>query len=224
MAGPGCQALAAMLTRNSTLRHLSVLWAGADHSALTAIATALASNSTLSSLCLGDPRSLTPAQVTQAAASILANATAHLRRLDFSYITLPSPAHAATFCAALHKNSGLVELCLPYLAINYARSQPEVVGGASADLPDDLVPEGATKDAGRWVLEAATEAEAAALLGRTLQSRGVHLQSLELPFMHVRGSGAAAHSALAAAAVQHATELTRLDLLQVPLLQQLPCS
>eukprot|EP00892_Ulva_mutabilis_P009323 jgi/Ulvmu1/6763/UM030_0099.1 len=222
MAGAGCRSLAKMLTRNTALRHLSVFWAGADHGALAALATALAANTTLTSLALGEPRSLSAAQATRAAVAVLSSATSHLRRLEFSYITIPSPADAAGFCAALRRNVGVVELCLPYLAVKYGSAQPDgvAIAGGSAELLDEG---GGLEDGGGGLKgggdphrETATEADAAVLLGHALQCRGATLRSLELPFMHVR-SGAAAHAAVVLGAVHQATVLTRLDLLQVSL-------
>ena len=215
MAGPGCHALATMLTRNTTLRHLCIFWAGADHDSVTALAAALASNSSLTSLTVGDPRSLSAAQATRAAASILSSATTHLRRLSFSYVTIPSPALAAHFCSALESASGIVELCLPYLAIKYSLRSDEVVGRGGDDEPSLDAPPSDGGEADQGLRDAATEADAAALLGRVLQHRGPSLQSLELPFMHAR-SAAAAHAAVLAPALELVSVLTRLDLLQVP--------
>lgn len=206
IAGPGCHALAKMLTRNTSLRQLSIFWTGADHTALDALATALSSNTTLTSLALGDPRSLSAEQTAQAASAILSSASPQLRRLTLSYVTIPSAAHAQRVCGALRSNQGVEELCLPYLSIKYSSSQPD----QSAEEQDCSGEDGN----GLGGLEDRAEAGGAALLGAALRSRGPSLRALELPFMHVR-STRGAHAAVLAEALTGATALAKLDILQV---------
>lgn len=210
IAGPGCHALAKMLTRNTSLRQLSIFWAGADHAALAALASALSSNTTLTSLTLGDPRSLSAEQTAQAASAILSSAPAQLRRLTLSYVTIPSATHAQRICGALRSNQGVEELCLPYLSIKYGSTRPD-------QSAEERQCSGADLDGGgawRGGLEGQTESDAAAMLGAALRSRGPSLRALELPFMHVR-SAAGAHAAVLAEAVEGAAALVKLDMLQV---------
>lgn len=210
IASPGCHALAKMLTRNTTLRTLSVFWAGADHAALSALAAALASNSTLTSLALGDPRSLSAKHSTHAACAVLSNASPQLCRLELSYVSVHSPASAQRLAAALRCNEGAEELCLPYLSIKYSTGRADAAGPPQAKPGDDA------EDMAR------TEEGASALLGAALRARRPALRALELPFMHVRAAHGA-HAALLGAALQEATALATLDMLQVSLWALLAC-
>lgn len=88
------------------LASLSIFWADLDLPSLRDIASCLSSNTSLTSLSLGDPVTMSDHEAAEASRRIMQHAGATLRRLSLAYVPFPSLAAAQSFCAALEGNSG----------------------------------------------------------------------------------------------------------------------
>jgi hypothetical protein len=106
ISGPGGSAIARVLAVNNSLRGLDLFWSDLALSSLQDIAGALTSNTSLTSLSIGDPVTLSDDEAAEACSRILRQARPSLKRLSLAYVPFPSLSAAHAFCAALEGNIG----------------------------------------------------------------------------------------------------------------------